>query len=280
MHFSLAYFNRKKIIIFIIFAYGISWLIWLPKAMNTTLNLGWNISDWNHIIGGLGPFTSAIITTYLFGRKEGVYKYFKEKLLRLPDTRWLLIGLLLPVAFFLIPVVVIGFVTGEWINFSTIGLNSKVPVTNVFLIWVLWCFFYGLGEEGGWRGFLMPEFTKIYNARISTLYTALIWAPWHLPVFFYDKDLSTMGIFGTFGWVVGLVFGSLLLGWLVKQSEWNLWPVILWHGTFNLFTTSDRIDPLYSSIMSMLVILIVFWITRKYGENLTIDARVQNLSRE
>jgi membrane protease YdiL (CAAX protease family) len=114
----------------------------------------------------------------------------------------------------------------------------------------------------------MPEFTKKYKARISTLCTALIWAPWHLPVFFYDKDLSSMGLFGTFGWVVGLVFGSLLLGWLAKQSKWSLWPVILWHGTFNFFTTSDRIDPLYSTLMSMFVIIVALWIARRYGEDL------------
>jgi membrane protease YdiL (CAAX protease family) len=181
----------------------------------------------------------------------------------------------MPVAFFLFSVILTGFVSGDWVNLSMIGLNSKVPVSNGFHIWMLWCFFYGLGEEGGWRGFLMPELAKTYDARVSTLYTALIWAPWHLPLFFYDKDLSNMGIFGTVGWGVGLIFGSLLLGWLVMQSEWNLWPVILWHGTFNLFTTSDRISTMVPGIMSMQVIMIVLWITRKYGQDLNkINARV------
>ena len=96
----------------------------------------------------------------------------------------------------------------------------------------------------------------------------MIWAPWHLPVFFYDKDFTAMGLFGIVGWIVGLVFGSLLLGWLAKQSNWNLWPVILWHGTFNFFTTSDRIDPLFPVMMSMMVIVVILWIVRKYGDNL------------
>jgi len=80
-----------------------------------------------------------------------------------------------------------------------------------------------------------------------------------------------MGFFGTIGWAVGLVFGSPLLGWLVKQSQFNLWPVIQWHGTFNFFTVSDRIKLLIPGVMSFLVIISALWIARRYGENLEIS---------
>lgn len=77
-----------------------------------------------------------------------------------------------------------------------------------------------------------------------------------------------MGGFGAAGWAVGIVFGSLLLGWLVKQAKFNLWPVILWHGTFNFFTASDRINPLYPGLMSAMVIAIALWLARRSGESL------------
>jgi membrane protease YdiL (CAAX protease family) len=83
-----------------------------------------------------------------------------------------------------------------------------------------------------------------------------------------------MGGFGVVGWVVSLVFGSLLLGWLVKQARFNLWPVILWHGTFNFFTVSDQIKPIFPGLMSAMVIVIVLWLARKYGENLDVDRPV------
>lgn len=55
-------------------------------------------------------------------------------------------------------------------------------------------------------------------------------------VFFYDKDLSTMGFGGTVGWLVGLLFGSLLLG------GWSSRLVLIYgrllcgmgHSTFSL----------------------------------------------
>lgn len=260
--------NRKKIITFILFTYGFSCIFWGRQALNYNFNLGWHLSKWNHILGGLGPFFGAIMTTLLFDQWAGVRQYFQQKLFTFTSAKWLLVGFGMPVVFFLIPFLLLGIFQGEWGRFSDIGINSKVPLTNTFPIWLMWCCFYGLGEEGGWRGFLFPEFCQQYKARLSTLYTAMIWVPWHLPVFFYDKDFQSMGIISILGWIVGLVFGSLLLGWLVKQSQWSLWAVILWHGTFNLFTTSDLINPLYPGIMSALVILIVLWIARRYGEDL------------
>ena len=263
--------NNKKLITFVVLAYGISWLIWMPNVLAHNFDVPWEFYKWLHIVGGLGPFFAAVITTFIFEKKTGVIKYFKDKLLRIQSIKWTLIGLGMPVAFFLIAVTILGVFTSNWVDFSDLGLNSKVSITNPFLIWLLWCIFYGLGEEGGWRGLLFPEFAKSYQARISTLYVAFIWIPWHLPVFFYDKDLGTMGYFQTIGWAVGIVFGSLLLGWLVKQAKFNLWPAILWHGTFNFFVTSDRINPLIPGVMSFLVIISAFWIARRYGENLEAD---------
>ncbi len=272
--------NVKKIVTFVALAYGISWMIWMPQLLNYNFQLGWKISKWNHLFGGLGPVLAALITTFIFERKDGLKTYLRERFFKVPNWKWLVIGFGLPVLFFMIPVLFLGLVKGEWVVFSDVGLNSKVPVADPFVIWLIWLFFYGIGEEGGWRGLLFPEFTKKYRARIATLFVAFVWAPWHLPVFFYDKDFNSMGIFGILGWAVGLVFGSLLLGWLVKQSKWSLLPAILWHGTFNFFTTGDRMNALFPGAMSALVIVFVLWVARKYGPDLTLNSGSARKMRE
>jgi membrane protease YdiL (CAAX protease family) len=267
--------NKKKIITFLLITFGISWTIWLPNVLGHQLKPGWQPSDWLHLSGGLGPFLGAIITTFLFDKKQGVKQYLKTKLFILPDTRWLLIGVGMPLVFFLLPFLFLGMVRKDWIDPSQLGLNAKIPFTNPLVIWLTWCLFYGVGEEGGWRGFLFPEITKKFKARISTLYVALIWATWHLPIFFYDKDFMGMGVGGTIGWLVGLIFGSLLLGWLVKQAHGILLPVILWHGTFNFFTSGDKIDDAYPAVMSTLTIIVAVWIAMRYGDDLSRMKRVR-----
>jgi len=262
---------NKKIRTYILVTFGISWTIWLPNVLSHNFNVGWRHSDWLHLLGGLGPLFGAIISTYIFDKTPGVKEYFKSRLLSLPKLNWVLVGLGMPIVFFLFPYLYLGIFKNQWLEFSQIGLNSKLPFKNPLLIWLLWCLFYGVGEESGWRGFLLPEFTNMNKARISTLFVALIWASWHLPIFFYDKDLANMGVGGTIGWLVGLIFGSLLLGWLAKQAKWSLLPVILWHGTFNFFSASDKINYLYPAVTSTLVIIFSFWIAWSYGNNLSGD---------
>jgi membrane protease YdiL (CAAX protease family) len=259
----------KRILFYLAVSYGFSWFFWGRLALAHHFHPGGPVSPWNHFLAGLGPLVGALLTTLVFDRGAGLHRYFSEKLFTLPPLKWLAVGIGMPVVFFLVPFLFFGLARGEWVSFHAIGQNSKVPLSDPLLIWLLWGLLYGLGEEGGWRGFLFPELCKKYRARTATLYTAFVWAPWHLPLFFYDKDFQAMGLFGAGGWLVGLIFGSLLMGWLVKQANWNLWPVILWHGTFNWFTTSDAIDPLYPAIMSALVIATAFWVARRYGEDLT-----------
>jgi membrane protease YdiL (CAAX protease family) len=268
--------NNRKIIIFILISFGISWLIWLPNVFSQHFDVAWKHSDFLHILGGLGPFLGAIFTTYIFDKSQGIKAFFKNKIFALPKLKWLLIGFGMTILFFLVPYLFLGVSKNEWIDLSLLGMNSKLPISNPLLIWILWCIFYGLGEESGWRGFLLPELSKKYKIRTSTLLVALVWAPWHLPVFFYDKDLGNMGLGGIIGWVVGLTFGSVLLGWLVKQSKWTLLPVILWHGTFNFFTTSDQLDFLIPSIMSTLVMVVVVWILIIYDSNFEVKIGKDN----
>jgi hypothetical protein len=92
--------NKKKLITFVLFAYGISWLIWMPNVLAHSFNVGWGFSNWRHIAGGLGPFFGAVITTYLFDKRAGVNKYFKDKLFAIPSFEWALVGFGMPIVFF------------------------------------------------------------------------------------------------------------------------------------------------------------------------------------
>jgi len=40
----------------------------------------------------------------------------------------------------------------------------------------------GLGEELGWRGWLLPSLTARYGLSGATLFTGIIWYIWHFPI--------------------------------------------------------------------------------------------------
>jgi membrane protease YdiL (CAAX protease family) len=103
---------------------------------------------------------------------------------------------------------------------------------------------FSLGEEIGWRGFLVPELSKWINLRKAGLLSGLIWAGWHLP-----GILS--GEYGTEGtpfayqllcFTVMVVSSGMLFAWIRIKSG-SLWPAVILHAVHNNVIQSffDRI---------------------------------------
>lgn len=57
------------------------------------------------------------------------------------------------------------------------------------------------------------------------------------------------------GWVFALVAGSFWLGWLAKIGRWSIVPVVLFHGGFDLLSSSDLGPGTLAATSSTLVML-------------------------
>jgi hypothetical protein len=91
-------------------------------------------------------------------------------------------------------------------------------------------------------------------------------------MFLYNENLMSLGLVGTVFWVIGLMFGSVLLTWLYNNSEGSILMTALWHGTYNLFTGAvGQAAGLMAGIISMFVMVWVVLILIIY--------RPKNLSR-
>jgi CAAX protease family protein len=87
------------------------------------------------------------------------------------------------------------------------------------------------GEEIGWRGFALPLLTKKIGLPFATLILGLLWACWHLPLFFVhgaDKFGQSFPLF--LAEVTGL---SVALGWLYWHSKGSLLITMVMHASVN-----------------------------------------------
>ncbi len=100
-----------------------------------------------------------------------------------------------------------------------------------------------LGEEIGWRGFLLPRLVGQFGFAGGCLISGCIWAAWHYPgLLFADYNAGTQPVFALICFTLMVIADSYILGWLRLKSG-SLWPATILHASHNLFIQAifDRI---------------------------------------
>jgi membrane protease YdiL (CAAX protease family) len=92
-----------------------------------------------------------------------------------------------------------------------------------------------LGEEIGWRGFLVPQLSRVLSFTPLSIVSGLIWAVWHYPILLRaDYNSGTPAWYGLTCFTVMVVGISFVFAWLRLRSG-SLWTATIMHGSHNLF---------------------------------------------
>jgi uncharacterized protein len=92
-----------------------------------------------------------------------------------------------------------------------------------------------LGEEIGWRGFLLPRLVQRAGFTGGCLLSGCIWAVWHYPgLLFADYNAGTKPAFALSCFTLMVIADSFILGWLRLKSG-SLWTGAVLHASHNLF---------------------------------------------
>lgn len=125
---------------------------------------------------------------------------------------------------------------------------SKLGLLDAFQIFVanpvLLCIIV-LGEEIGWRGFLLPRLCRIMGYPKASALVGTAWILFHLPVLLFSdyNGADTPAAFRVACFVV-LAFGAnAAINW-IRMKSGSLWPAVLFHATHN--SLLQDINPLFA----------------------------------
>jgi membrane protease YdiL (CAAX protease family) len=155
--------------------------------------------------------------------------------------------------------------TGTWPNLTLLGEVDYLPYLTPLGALGIWLFTFGLGEETGWRGYALPHLQKTHSAATSTLILGMLWAGWHLPMFFYRDTYIQMGIMAFPMLALSLLFAAMIFTWLYNSTNGSLLIVIVFHAVFNWLTSNEAGGQFAGMILSVAVILWALYIPRRYG---------------
>jgi membrane protease YdiL (CAAX protease family) len=101
----------------------------------------------------------------------------------------------------------------------------------------------GLGEEIGWRGFLVPELARTMPFSRVALASGAIWSVWHYPILLFADYNGGTGAGYSLACFTALVLGiSFVFAWIRLKSG-SVWPAAILHGSHNLWI-QQVFDPL------------------------------------
>lgn len=92
-----------------------------------------------------------------------------------------------------------------------------------------------LGEEIGWRGFLVQALAPL-GKWTCALVTGVIWGVWHAPLLLLGYNFQDRGIGGILLMVLFCIPVGAFFMWLRMRSE-TVWPAAIAHGSMNASVT-------------------------------------------
>lgn len=171
------------------------------------------------------PAFGAVLAKTVYFRKEKHFLGFNRCKLK-----YIVAAFLLPLIYIGIPYVIYWIINPETLQFKmTVGfwvmLILGIPISMLT----------AMGEEIGWRGFLVPRLFAQIGLEKTLIVSSAIWVLWHYPLLLSGLYMPGTSLFFQilmFTIIVGAA--SVIIGILTLKSK-SVWPAAVFHAAHNCY---------------------------------------------
>jgi len=234
---------RSALLGFFPLTVALTWTAWLaPAVLAAPGNAGFfGVGGPVFLLGVFAPaFVALVLTAYGEGR-PGVARLLKR------IGRWqvgadlYLFAIGYMAATKLLAALIHRIAMGAWPTFG----DTPLPLMLGAILVSTWV---QAGEEVGWRGYALPRLAAHLGLGGASILLGVIWALWHLPLFFMQGSGSEGQSFPIY--VLQVTALSVAMSWLYWKTEGSLLLVMLMHASVNNTTgivpaaVPNAVDPL------------------------------------
>jgi membrane protease YdiL (CAAX protease family) len=221
--------------LYLLLAYGLTWLFWIPIALTRQDYQTSPILLAVVFLGVFGPGIAGIIMTYREQGKEGGRDFWRRVFdFRRISLKWYALILLLFPALYMISIGINHWLGGDPPEFAFIKEALTMP-TGLLIVAILYLLQSAL-EELGWRGYMLDRLQAIWKPLTASLVLGIFHAFWHLPMFFVvgtnqSRWLSPLD-FTLF--IFTVLASSIYATWYYNENHRSILAIILLHTVGNL----------------------------------------------
>jgi membrane protease YdiL (CAAX protease family) len=210
---------------FFLLTFSLTWIAWAASALLAPGDGG------VFGVGGpvfiLGVFAPALVAVALTGRAEG-RAGVRRLLARIGqwrvEARWYAFALGYFATVKLAAALIHRLATGAWPTFGD-------PPWMLMLAAIVLSTWVQAGEEVGWRGYALPRLAAHLGLGGASLLLGVLWALWHLPLFFMTGSGSDGQSFPLY--LLHVTALSVAMAWLYWKTGGSLLLVMVMHASVN-----------------------------------------------
>ncbi len=211
---------------FFLLTFAFTWMAWLASAAWPARGNPWfsGIGGPVFLLGVFAPaFVALALTAYAEGR-AGVVRLLARIGRWQVATRWYLFAVGYMAAVKLLAALIHRVATGTWPAFG----DTPWPLMLGAILVSTWV---QAGEEVGWRGYALPRLATHLGLGGASVLLGVIWALWHLPLFFLPGGGSEGQSFPIY--LLHVTALSVAMAWLYWKTGGSLLLVMLMHASVN-----------------------------------------------
>jgi len=254
-------FEPRNLAFFFLIVYGLFAIMWVlstifdpekPTSLTDPSVLFWVLVV---VPAAIGPTLAAFLMTAFTEGKLGVkvlWRRFWNCNLRL---KWLFVSLLGFEVLKLITNLAVRTIDGQ--PYPIVDTSNPFWMTITLFLGTF--ISSGMGEEFGWRGYVLPRLQAKWNALTSSIVLGLLWAAWHIPAFIIP-NVSPLYQRNFWEWLPMILLYTFIFTWIFNNSKGSVLAAAILHAAMN---TSVVVLPTntslwyYYGILLLAVILIV-----------------------
>ena len=218
--------GRMALVGFFLLTFAFTWTAWLaPAALGAPGNSGFfGLGGPVFLLGVFAPaFVALALTAYSEGR-TGVARLLARIGRWHAGAHLYLFAISYMAATKLFAALIHRMAMGAWPSFG----DTPLPLMLGAILVSTWV---QAGEEVGWRGYALPRLATHLGLGGASVLLGVIWALWHLPLFFLHGSGSDGQSFPIY--LLHVTALSVAMSWLYWKTEGSLLLVMLMHASVN-----------------------------------------------
>jgi hypothetical protein len=174
---------------------------------------------WFSQLGALSASAAGIILAAVESGRVGVSELARRGLIWRVQIRWWIFAIVFTGIISLLTLMV-----SNWTSVEKASLAGAVPWYEIFSMAIVLTLFAGLGEEYGWRGYLVPRLQARHTALVTGLIIGAFHTLWHLPMFFMPSQSQ-------YEWAQRIGLVPAFLAYMVCVTAWAIQMIWVFNNT-------------------------------------------------